>query len=288
MSVDPLQEIITELQMLWESVLTFTPRLVIGLIIGLLVVLIATLTRRWGKRLSERINAPRAVETLIINLVYVLALTVGTIITLSVLGVNVAGLVAGLGVGGLVVGFALQDIIRNLISGSLLLIERPFNLGDVIKINGQTGTVTNVQLRHTTLLTFDRTEVLIPNSLVYTSILENITRNPVRRRALTLRFDHDTNLGQAMELVLKTVNSVDGIASYPVPTFGINDFGDTTIDGTLYYYFNTVEHDWFGMQNQVTEAVRQATQAEGISLLRLSHMNLVNDEVTVKSREQQS
>ncbi len=95
---------------------------------------------------------------------------------LGIWGIDVLGLIAGLGVIGLAVGFALRDILENFLAGILLLLQRPFGLGELIEVAGQTGRVSEISLRATTLLTDQGEEVIIPNAMVYSGVI-------IRRRS---------------------------------------------------------------------------------------------------------
>ena len=106
--------------------------------------------------------------------------------TLSTMGVDIGALVAALGLTSLAVGLALKDTIENAITGVLLLIQRPFKVGDVIKVSDVTGTVADVAIRTTNIKTFDGLHVLIPNRHVYNEVITNWTYYPTRRVTVTV------------------------------------------------------------------------------------------------------
>lgn len=257
-----------QVQSLVAAIIAWLPRLLAGLVVALASFFVAGRLRRWGQRLAERVNAPPPVEQLIINAVYVLALVLGITLTLSAMGVNVYGLVAGLGIGGLVIGFALKDIIENLMAGVLLLIQQPFKLGDTIEVAGITGTVTDIQIRATTLRTPDNVQVIIPNSTVYTSIIKDYSAIPLRRRQIELGLMPGENLPQAIQSLLETVSRVDGVARKPVPTFALTSLEDAgkspevntpyVVAGVLYYYIDTRQHSYIDTHSRVVAAIQQA------------------------------
>jgi small conductance mechanosensitive channel len=269
--------LVSMLQQIQALLTTFTgwlPRLLVGIIVGVVSIFIAGRLRRWGQNLSERFNAPPPVEQLIVNVVYVLALVLGGMLTLSVMGVNVVGLAAGLGIGGLIIGFALKDIIENLMAGVLLLLQQPFQLGNVIEVAGVTGTVINIQIRATTLRTPDNVQVIIPNSTVYSSIIKDFSIIPLRRRQVELGLVPGENLPQAIQSLLETVRQVEGVARKPAPAFALLNLEDGgksggtdapyVVAGVLYYYIDTRQHSYIDTHSRVVAAIQQAALSVGV------------------------
>jgi small-conductance mechanosensitive channel len=155
-------------QKLLESALLFLPRLVAAL--GLFVAL--WLAAVGLERLVRRLTARRALDP---GLTYFLAggakaclIVVGTVMALGTLGVDVTALVAGLGLTGLAVGFAMKEILSNAISGILILVYKPFHLGDVVAVAEQEGRVSEINLRYTVLDAEDR-KIFIPNANLFTN-----------------------------------------------------------------------------------------------------------------------
>jgi small conductance mechanosensitive channel len=263
---DALANLLTQAQTVLDQIIAYAPRLVAGLLVGLAMFIFARQTRRWGRRIADRAEAPEEVEQLIINLIYVLALMVALTLTLSVLGVNVYGLVAGLGVSGLVVGFALKDIIENLLAGTLILLQRPFAPGQTIEVADVTGTVTGVKLHATTLITFDRTEVVIPNRIVYTSVVKNYSVYPVRRRQVSVGIGYGEDLSQAVRILLETVQSIEGVVEDPAPFVSLDDFGDSAVAGTLYYFIDTANYGYVDTHTAAVTALQEAVNRHNIDL----------------------
>ncbi|MCC6905878.1 MAG: mechanosensitive ion channel, partial [Anaerolineae bacterium] len=183
------------------------------------------------------------------------ALIVAGFITLAVLGVDVFGLVAGLGVGGLVVGFALKEIIENLISGVLILIQRPFQPGDVIEVDGSTGTVQRVELRATVIRTFDNVEVNIPNRIVYTSVVKNFSIYPTRRFEVTVRMQRTQDLAAVRQRLIAAVRKVVGVAETPAPSVLFEDLNWAIARGKVYYHVQINQRPIEDVRNEVLVAV---------------------------------
>jgi small-conductance mechanosensitive channel len=124
---------------------------------------------------------------------------------------------AGLGIVGIAIGFALQDIVKQLAAGVLLLMLRPFNIGDTVKIGAFEGNVIQVQLRATVLKTANGDEVLIPNADVYTTAITNNSRYNLRRHDIPFSLALATNLTQARAALVKAIQEVPGVIANPAP-----------------------------------------------------------------------
>jgi small-conductance mechanosensitive channel len=138
--------------------------------------------------------------------------TVAAFIILSLLTIDITGVVAGLGVGALVIGFGLKDIIENWVSGVLIMSGKTYAIGDVIRIGDLTGTVTDIALRTTKLKTYDRNEIIIPNSVLMREKIINLTGGePEAVAAITVSLDYVSDLEKAksiIENILKNHKSV--------------------------------------------------------------------------------
>ena len=133
-------------------------------------------------------------------------------IILSMLTIDITGIVAGLGVGALVIGFGLKDIIENWLSGVLIMSGKTYTIGDVIRVGELTGTVTDIALRTTKLMTYDRNEIIIPNSVLMREKIINLTSGePEAVAAITVSIDYVSDLEKAksiIENILKDHKSV--------------------------------------------------------------------------------
>jgi small-conductance mechanosensitive channel len=141
----------------------------------------------------------------------IIYLVAGTII-LSILTIDITGMIAGLGVGALVIGFGLQDIVENWVSGILIISGKTYAIGDVIRVGDLTGTVTDIALRTTKLKTYDRNEIIIPNSVLMKEKIINLTGgNQEAVASLTVGIDYTEDLDKAktiVENILKKHKSV--------------------------------------------------------------------------------
>ena len=175
-----------------RRIISFVPRLFVAVILFLIFYAFASLIRRMIRRSLERFpHLPTSIRILIARSTYILILLVGFMVALSAANVNVTAVLASLGVAGFALGFALKDILENFIAGILLLFARPFEIGDQVTLGNFEGTVTDIEIRTTTIRTYADERVAIPNSHIYTNPVVNHTALGRRRYVVCLRYEPD-------------------------------------------------------------------------------------------------
>ncbi|MBA3073369.1 MAG: mechanosensitive ion channel, partial [Anaerolineae bacterium] len=158
-----------ELQELLTKIIDFVPHLITALVVFAISLFVSNLTAKWVLRKSK--TRVKNIETskLLSTITRWTILVLGIVIALEQVNFNVTGFVAGLGVAGFTIGFALQDIAKNFVSGILLVIRQPFQVGDAVELSGFEGTVTDITLRDTVVQTWDGEVVILPNMSVYSN-----------------------------------------------------------------------------------------------------------------------
>jgi small conductance mechanosensitive channel len=204
----------------YRDAVRFLPNLLLIAIILLLTIVISRRSQGVMRRFSERTQAPREIGDLLGRMVRIGILLIGVVLVLGQLGFGQAVLsfVAGLGIAGIVIGFALQDIVKHFAAGVLLLMLRPFRLGDQVKIGAFEGRVQDVQLRATVLRTEGGNEVLIPNADVYNSPIVNLSRYHLRRYTVALKLPAEHDLARACATLAQALGGVTGVAADPQPS----------------------------------------------------------------------
>ncbi|MBC8163235.1 MAG: mechanosensitive ion channel family protein [Roseiflexaceae bacterium] len=220
------------------------------LIAAALLLLIALVAARWLKNLSvqalRRVRGlPQSAVSLLSSLIYVGVVLLGVLSALSALDLSqlVLSTVASLGVVGLIVGFALQDITKQFASGIMLLLSRPFEIGDLIRVGVHEGMVTDLQLRTTKLRTAGGDEVLIPNADVYIATVYNLSRYPQRRLAVPLQLPFRGDLEALRDHLIAAVTAVPGVAPTPAPTVVCTSVADGKVSAELRFWVDRVTLD---------------------------------------------
>ncbi|ANB17699.1 mechanosensitive ion channel family protein [Dokdonella koreensis] len=169
------------------------------------------------RRMLSRSGADPLLGDFLRNVVFVLLLSVVAVAVLDRLGVPTASLLAALGAAGLAIGLALQASLSNIAAGVLLMVFRPFRIGQSIEVAGVSGTVQNVSLMHTHLLTADNREVILPNSKVAGDAIVNASARTTRRIELLLDIGSQEDIGRAIEEIRTIVQADSRILESPAP-----------------------------------------------------------------------
>ncbi len=209
----------------------------------MVVFIVALYISAWIARVVRRSAESRDADAEIVIL-----LTRGTRWTLIILGLIVAleqvdfdvtGLIAGLGIAGVTIGFALQDVAKNFVAGVLLLIQQPFEIGDVVKILDYVGTVQGITLRTTDILAQDGRMVIVPNSEVFVNPLMNYSRTPRRRIEISAGVSYDSDLNHVAETAMRVLGELEEVLEVPAPEVTFREFSGSTVDFVAYYWIAT-------------------------------------------------
>ncbi|WP_080810933.1 mechanosensitive ion channel family protein [Halomicronema hongdechloris] len=255
-----LQEIQTSLLSLVGDITKALPGLLVAIVVVLLTRYGANVVRRFTATLASRVLSNRSLQSLLVQTSYIAAWVVGIlaagIIAFPDLGLG--DLIALLGLGSVAIGFAFQDIFKNFLAGILLLLQQPFRIGDQIIVNEFEGTVETIALRSTQIRTYRGEEVVIPNSIVFTSALQVMTAYAYRRTDLDIGVDYNTPLPLAVETLLTAVQRVERVLETPRPEVDIVGFGDSSIN-LVVRYWTSPEQKWVRqVKTQVMIALKQA------------------------------
>lgn len=153
-------------------------------------------------------------------------------------GVKLTGLLAGAGFMGIVIGFAAQETLGNVISGMLMMFSRPFEVGDWIELSEFSGIVTDISIIHTRLETFDGEVVSIPNNVVSSSAINNISRKNLLRVKKTIGIDYEADTLKAKEIAEQILKEQDSITDEPVPKVMVNELSNSSVDLNLLFWLD--------------------------------------------------
>ena len=216
-------------------------RLIVGLLVFGLGYLIMRLVRYLVVRAVRRTPGGLVVEHAVSRVIEIVGVTLAFLTALSTVGVDIGALVAALGLTSLAVGLALKDTIENTITGVFMLIQRPFSVGDVIKVSDVTGTVADIAIRTTNIKTFDGLQVLIPNRHVYNETITNWSYYSQRRVTLTVGVTYDTDLALACRVLSEAVAATPGVLAEPAPLVSLEGFDETSIRMVFRFWQTPIE-----------------------------------------------
>lgn len=254
------------LQELLANFLTFLPNLVVALLIFVVSLYLAGLITKIVRRTMERRKADHEITLLVAQITRWAILIFGVVIALQKIGFDLTAFLAGVGILGFTVGFALQDVSKNFVSGMLLLLEQPFDIGDVIEVGDYIGTVANVDIRATEIYTFDGQNVLIPNGDIFTSAIKNYSRYNKRRMDFTVGVAYGSDLEMVRKTALDVVSKLTGVLAEPAPTVVFNNFGESSIDFTLYFWIDMQKADYLDTVDKTITGINAAFEQHGIEI----------------------
>jgi small-conductance mechanosensitive channel len=235
-----------------------------------LVVTIRYLQSRLAHKTATKIDD--ILFDLLIRFSHFIVYTVAIVIALDLLGINVVPFVAGAGVAGIAIGFAAKDTLSNLIAGVLLIIDRPFEVGDRIEVwsapadSATWGDVIDIGLRATKIKTTDNIIIIIPNNEImvrdiinYTIISENI------RVRINIGIAYDADLQKAKNAILQVAQATEWVADDPPPKVVVRNFGESSVDLQLRVWIHDARRRMDTISD-ITDKVKEAFDAEGIEI----------------------
>lgn len=175
-------------------------------------------------------------------------------------------IIGGTGVLGIVIGFAFKDIAENYLSGLLLAIRSPFTKGDDVSVAGFDGYVQSLNMRGTTILDYDGNLVLIPNSMVITSVIRNRTTSPNTRVMFTIGIGYSDSVSRSQELILQAMNEVPAILKDPAPFTVVSQLTSSTVNLNTYFWLDTTKNSKLKTLSAAIARSKELLLAEGISL----------------------
>ncbi|NBF02877.1 mechanosensitive ion channel [Pseudomonas sp. Fl5BN2] len=224
--------------------------------------LINRLTHKVGKLLALR-NADMALQGFISNLANVILKVLLIVSVASMIGVETTSFVAAIGAAGLAIGLALQGSLANFAGGVLILLFRPFRIGDFIEAQGISGTVDSIQIFHTVLRTGDNKTVIVPNGNLSNGIITNYNRQPTRRVVFDVGVNYDADLQKAREVLLELAKD-ERVLADPAPVAVVSTLGDSAITLSLRVWVKTA--DYWDVMFHFNELSRDHLKAAGIDI----------------------
>ena len=258
-------------QWLQDFLATDLPWKILGaaviLIGGVLAVAILSRTALaiFGERLGPQ--GTMVVKKLIRYIGYAFAF----ILALNQMGLNLGAILGAAGVAGIAVGFAAQTSLSNIISGFFMIGERPFELGDIIEVDGIAGTVDTIGLLALTLRTFDNRSVRIPNETLVKTQLINVTRHPIRRFNLDIGVAYDENIGHVLKVMQEVAETNLQSLNEPDPLIIFTGFGDSSLNFLLGAW--CVQEDYGTLRNTLPRELKERFDKENIEI-PFPHMTL--------------
>jgi small conductance mechanosensitive channel len=251
-----------------EMIRTYLVPWGIRVLTALAILVIGRWLARAIVRVIERVMARARLDAMLTsflgNILYTVLLLVVVIAALDRLGIQTTSLLAVFGAAGLAIGLALKDSLSNFSSGVMLIVFRPFKVGDFIEAAGMSGAVEEVRIFNTVLRTGDNREIIIPNSHVYGGPITNVSARPTRRIDLVLGIGYDDDIRRAKQLIEEAFAADARILADPAPAVSVAELADSSVNLNIRPWVLTA--DYWDVRSDLLLRLKQSFDANGIHI----------------------
>lgn len=214
--------------------------------------------------LDRKVKLTQLAENLISNSIKNIVFLIGFAVALTALELDITPIIAAIGATGLVVGLALQGTLSNFASGLMILINRPFDVGNVVTAGGITGTVDKMNLVSTTFRTFDNQTIHVPNNSIWNNVITNITANENRRIDLEFAIGYDDDFEEAEQIIRDVLAQHELVLEDPEPVVVTHALADSSVQIVCRPWAKT--GDWWTVKTDVTRSVKRRFDEAGITI----------------------
>ncbi len=218
----------------------------------------------WLLRVTGLVKFSKLMMDLMGRMIRPFGTIIGLVTGLWIVGANPTTVLAGLGVAGVIVGLALQDSMSNLASGLFILATRPFDVEDVVEAGGVVGTVKQMGLANTTILTFDRRRLHVPNRQIWSNVIENRSSEPIRRVEVVAKISYAEDLDRALEVLSDLVETNEMVLEDPESAIFVKKLADSWIEIAVWPW--TKSENWLSLLRGLPRLIRLRFEEEGIEI----------------------
>jgi small-conductance mechanosensitive channel len=191
---------------------------------------------------------------------------VGLVVALGVMGLDFGALLGALGLTSVAIGFSLKDVLSNYISGVILLAARPFKINDQVVIGDYEGTITQIQLRATTMKTYDGRLVYIPNQEVFQASIINNTASPRRRSSVMVGIDYSEDIEQAKQVITEVLTTISEVETDPPSDILVNELAASTVNLEIRFWVDSRRSGFLATTSKVAQGVKEALEKADIDM----------------------
>ena len=260
-----------------QQVMFFITTYGIQVIGAIIILILGRIAAGIGRTLVKRFLGKAGTDPSIISfagsLTYVLILTFTVLAALAKFGIQTASFVAILGAAGFAVGFALQGSLANFAAGVLILVLRPYRVGDVIEGGGVIGSVKEIQLFTTVLSTPDNIKIMVPNGKIFGDTIKNITAYDTRRVDMVMGIGYSSDIQKAWDVMADIMKADERILPDPAPQIAVSELADSSVNLVVRPWVK--KEDYWGVKFDLTRKFKEAFDEAGIEIpfpQRVVHM----------------
>ncbi len=252
-----------------QDLIRLLPNILLAAVVFVLGLYLAKLLRKVALKLIGKFSRNQTLNNLFVAVIHIFLIGVTLFTVLSILQLDkaVTSILAGAGILGLALAFAFQDIAANFISGIFISFRRPLHIGDIVKIKDYMGKVEVINLRDTTIRTFQGQMVIIPNKEVFQNPIENYTLLGERRMDLEVGISYGDDLQKVMQVTTDAVKDIEHLSVREKTTFFYKEFGDSSINFIIRLWANSPEQPIFlAVRSEAIMKIKKAFDANDIMI----------------------
>lgn len=252
-------------QFLNDVVFQYVPKLIVAVIVLFVGWKLINLLNRFMKRVYERHKVDLSLQLFLHSLIDITLKVLLVLTVMGIMGIQMTSFIAILGAAGVAIGMALQGTLQNFAGGVIILLLKPFKVGDYIEQGTYAGFVESIQIFNTTLRTYDARKIIVPNTELATKSLVNHFNLPQRRVAISVGVAYGESVNKAKEVLLAVANRNPFVLQEPKAPFAtLEKFGDSSLNMTLYAW--TLPENYWTTLYSLNEEVYAAFRREGIEI----------------------
>lgn len=254
----------TLMNQMTELVVTYGPKLLGALIVWIIGSMIVKWMSKSFSKLLEKRGTDASLKPFLTSMVNVLLKTLLIISVLGMLGVQMTSFIAILGAAGLAIGMALSGTLQNFAGGVVILLFKPFKVGDYLEAQGHSGTVKEIQIFNTILLELDNKTVIIPNGPLSTGSMINYSTEPIRRVDNSFGIAYGDDVEKARKILFKLYKEDQRILTEPASFVGLSELADSSVNLTSRVWVKS--EDYWDVFFDLNEKTYNAFNNEGINI----------------------
>jgi len=243
---------------------TFGLKIIFALLVFFIGKRVARAITNFAVKIMQKNDIDVELISFMNSLIYWALLVLVCVAALGQLGVQTASFIALIGAAGLAVGLALQGSLSNFAAGVLIIILRPFRVGEFIEVAGEAGSVKSIKIFTTELRTGDNKCVIIPNARVLDSNIVNYSSTGTRRVDMVFGIGYGDDIDHARQIISDIINADDRVLKNPEPTIAVAELADSSVNFIVRPWVNTA--DYWAVNHAVTEQIKKRFDAENISI----------------------
>jgi len=252
------------LNKVWELVTIYGLKVLAAIVIFVVGRWVSKFISSLIRRMMRKSNVDQTVRRFVANMAYIALMAFVVLAALSQLGIQTTSFIAVLGAAGLAIGLALQGSLANFAAGFLMIIFRPFRVGDYIEGAGVAGTVEEIQIFTTTMVTPDNKTVIIPNAALTGDNIVNWTLKGTRRVDLIMGIGYDDDIDKAKQIMRDVLSADDRILKEPAPQIAMVELADSSVNFVVRPWVQA--SDYWAVYMDTTEKLKKAFDANGINI----------------------